>query len=106
VLLAISRPVTSRSADPLLATVDAVLRARGAQRVDLPAPPTGRVTGALSPREGEVSALVAEGLSNRDIAARLFVSERTAENHVQNILNKLGFSNRAQIAAWVARADR
>ena len=56
----------------------------------------------LTAREREVAALVGRGRSNRDIAAALVVSERTAANHVQHILTKLGFSNRAQIAAWVA----
>lgn len=56
--------------------------------------------GGLTAREREVAALVAQGKSNREIAARLVVTERTAETHVQNILNKLGFSSRAQIAAW------
>src|SRR5207253_4756856 len=57
---------------------------------------------ALSRREREVAALVAQGLSNRDIAERLFISERTAEGHVEQIRNKLGFRSRAQVAAWVA----
>lgn len=56
----------------------------------------------LSPREEEVAALVADGLSNRQIARRLNLSERTAENHVTNILNKLGFDSRTRIAAWYA----
>lgn len=56
----------------------------------------------LSRRELEVGALVAAGLNNKQIAARLFLSERTAENHVKNILDKLGFGSRAQIAAWIA----
>ncbi|MET9272649.1 LuxR C-terminal-related transcriptional regulator [Kribbella sp. NPDC003557] len=56
----------------------------------------------LSPREREVARLVADGLSNREIAARLVISERTAQNHVQHILDKLGFANRAQVAAWVS----
>jgi len=56
----------------------------------------------LSPRETEVARLVAAGSSNRDIAACLVISERTAQNHVQHILTKLGFANRSQIAAWVA----
>ncbi len=56
--------------------------------------------GGLSAREREVAALVAQGKSNREIAASLVVSERTAEAHVSNILGKLGFSTRAQIAAW------
>jgi DNA-binding CsgD family transcriptional regulator len=54
----------------------------------------------LSARESEVAALVAQGLSNRAIAATLFVSERTVENHVSNSLRKLGFSSRSAIAAW------
>jgi DNA-binding CsgD family transcriptional regulator len=57
---------------------------------------------ALSPREEQVAALVAEGLSNRQIATRLKMSERTAENHVTHILTKLDFSSRARIAAWYA----
>ncbi|TCC29182.1 LuxR family transcriptional regulator [Kribbella sindirgiensis] len=60
-------------------------------------------TGPLSQREREVADLVAKGLSNREIAAALVISERTAQNHVQHILTKLGFANRAQVAAWVSR---
>ena len=57
----------------------------------------------LTRRQREVARLVAEGHSNRDIAALLVVSERTAEYHVQQILNALGFDSRAQIAAWYAQ---
>ena len=57
-------------------------------------------SGPLTAREREVVRLVARGLTNREIAAALVVTERTAETHVQNILNKLGFSARAQVAAW------
>jgi DNA-binding NarL/FixJ family response regulator len=63
----------------------------------------GDAPGGLSPREAEVAALVAEGLTNRQIAERLVLSERTAQNHVQHILTKLGFTTRSQIAAWSAR---
>jgi len=59
--------------------------------------------GPLSPREAEVAVLVADGRTNREIASTLFVSERTAQTHVQHILTKLGFSNRSQIASWVWR---
>lgn len=55
----------------------------------------------LTRREREVAALVAEGLTNRQIAKRLFISERTAEHHVEQIRSKLGFHSRAQVAAWV-----
>lgn len=57
----------------------------------------------LSAREREVAALVAEGLTNRDIAERLVVSERTAENHVQHVLNRLGLRSRTQVAAWAVQ---
>ena len=60
--------------------------------------PAGRPP--LSPREREVAQLVGQGLTNRQIAAALYVSERTAQNHVQHILTKLGFANRSQIAVW------
>ncbi len=55
----------------------------------------------LTARELEVARLVAGGLSNRDIADRLVIAQRTAEGHIEHILVKLGFSSRAQIAAWV-----
>jgi YVTN family beta-propeller protein len=54
----------------------------------------------LTRREREVASLVAEGLTNREIAKKLFISERTAEYHVEQIRNKLGFHSRSQIAAW------
>ncbi len=54
----------------------------------------------LSSRETEVAELVAEGSTNKEIGRRLFIATRTAETHIQNILNKLGFNSRAQIAAW------
>jgi tetratricopeptide (TPR) repeat protein len=56
--------------------------------------------GGLTPREREVAALVAQGKTSREMADLLVVSERTAEVHVSNILGKLGFTSRAQIAAW------
>jgi DNA-binding CsgD family transcriptional regulator/sugar lactone lactonase YvrE len=55
----------------------------------------------LSRREREVASLVAQGMTSREIGAKLFISERTAEGHVEQIRNKLGFKSRAQIAAWV-----
>lgn len=54
----------------------------------------------LSRREREVAALVAEGLTNREIGERLFIAERTAEGHLEQIRNKLGFHSRSQVAAW------
>jgi DNA-binding CsgD family transcriptional regulator len=65
-----------------------------------------RQPAVLSRREAEVATLVAEGLTNRQIAERLVISERTAQNHVQHILTKLGFTTRSHIAAWSVRASR
>jgi DNA-binding NarL/FixJ family response regulator len=59
--------------------------------------------GALTPREREVAALLAEGLTNSELARRLVISRKTAAVHVSNILAKLGMSSRAQVAAWVTR---
>lgn len=55
----------------------------------------------LSRREREVAELLAKGLSNREIAQRLFLSERTVDNHVHHILDKLGFDSRVQVATWL-----
>jgi predicted ATPase/DNA-binding NarL/FixJ family response regulator len=62
--------------------------------------------GVLGKREAEVARLVADGLSNKQIGGRLFISERTVDSHVHSILNKLGFNSRAQIAAWMASSNR
>ncbi len=56
----------------------------------------------LTRREQEIADLVAQGLSNKAIAATLVISQRTAEGHVEHILTKLGFTSRAQIASWIA----
>jgi predicted ATPase/DNA-binding CsgD family transcriptional regulator len=63
---------------------------------------TKKVT-PLSKRELEVARLIAEGMSNKEIGSRCFLSERTVETHVSNILNKLGINSRVEVAAWVAR---
>jgi predicted ATPase/DNA-binding CsgD family transcriptional regulator len=61
-----------------------------------------RAVDVLSRRETEIAELVAKGMSNKEIGASLLISQRTAESHVEHILAKLGFTSRAQIAAWVA----
>jgi pimeloyl-ACP methyl ester carboxylesterase/DNA-binding CsgD family transcriptional regulator len=66
----------------------------------LPAP-TPSTPVQLSRRELEVATLVADGLTNQEIAAKLFIAPRTAETHVENVLRKLGFRSRAQVATWV-----
>ncbi len=66
----------------------------------------GPRTGPLAPlskRESEVALLVASGLTNRQIAGRLFLAERTVEWHVEQILGKLSFTNRAQVASWISQ---
>ena len=56
----------------------------------------------LSRREWEVASLVAEGMSNGEIARRLYISPRTAQSHVGHVLDKLALQNRTQLAAWMA----
>lgn len=69
--------------------------------------PAAEPAGELTKRQVEIAGLVAEGLTNREIADRLVISRRTAETHVDHILTKLGLHNRAQIAAWmVTRRSR
>jgi ATP/maltotriose-dependent transcriptional regulator MalT len=58
--------------------------------------------GLLGKRESEVAELVAAGLSNKQIGARLFISGHTVDSHIRSIMNKLGFNSGAQIAAWIA----
>jgi predicted ATPase/DNA-binding CsgD family transcriptional regulator len=75
-------------------------RSREKPAAAAPGPP--ETVGGLTPREQEVAQLIGEGLTNRQVAARLTISQRTAEGHVEKVLTKLGFTSRAQIAAWVA----
>ena len=65
----------------------------------------GAGAGLLAKREAEVARLVADGLSNKEIGARLFISEHTVDSHVRSILNKLGCNSRAQVAAWMASSN-
>jgi DNA-binding CsgD family transcriptional regulator/tetratricopeptide (TPR) repeat protein len=65
-----------------------------------------RASNPLSPRESEVAAMIGEAMSNRQIAARLVLSERTVESHVRSILAKLGYTTRTEIATWSVRATR
>ena len=74
--------------------VDEVRRFLGLPRLRR-AVPTG-----LTPRQTEVAALVADGLTNRELAERLSITERSAESHVERIRLRLGFRSRSQVAAW------
>lgn len=82
---------------------DAVVAYALEERRDSPA---GAQEAELTRREREVAELVAEGLSNRRIAERLVIAKRTADSHIEHILVKLGFTSRAQIAAWVTGKQR
>ncbi|MBU3064356.1 protein kinase [Nocardia sp. NEAU-G5] len=92
---------------------DSAFRRGGAMRMDeavayaLGEQPTDKILTSgpdvpLTRRERQVADLVAQGLTNKQIAAKLVISQRTAEGHVEHILTKLGFTSRAQIAAWIA----
>jgi DNA-binding CsgD family transcriptional regulator len=70
-----------------------------------PVPGNGAGPAALTAREREVVALIARGASNKAIAQELFISPATAARHVANILGKLGYSSRSQVAAWAAAAN-
>lgn len=99
-------PVTGDAATDLCTTAAAEF-----ERLDMPGPlaaardlllamPAQRSRSGLTAREDEVAELVAQALSNREIAQRLFLSERTVETHVRSILAKLHFSSRTEIATW------
>jgi non-specific serine/threonine protein kinase len=99
---ALGEPVLARlwaegRAAPLEQAVADALAPAAPAAAPHPTPPDG-----LTPREREVAVLVAHGLTNRQIAARLVIATRTADAHVHNILGKLGFTTRAQVAAWAA----
>jgi predicted ATPase/DNA-binding CsgD family transcriptional regulator len=67
--------------------------------------PVNGASGRLTRREQEVAALLARGLTNREIAAELTIAERTAETHVCKILSKLSLTRRAQLTAWAVQHD-
>jgi len=71
---------------------------------EAPAEPEGAAGTEVKPltrREREIAGLVADGLGNREIAERLFLSKRTVDSHLEHIFAKLGFSSRTQLANWV-----
>lgn len=92
-----------RELDGLGAAPDADAAAALLRRLGAPGRAGSRGRGGLTPREREVLGLLADGLSNAEIATRLVISPRTAEHHVARILAKLGVRSRAQAAAHAAR---
>ena len=89
---------SAREAGRRMGRADAVALALGEPDPPAEAPEPS----PLRKREAEVAELVAQGLSNRQIGARLFISEHTVDTHVRGILTRLGFTSRTQIAAWLA----
>ena len=86
----------------------AVVRESGGRvprRTALPPLPAALAARGLTARETDVLALVAEGLQNRTIAERLYLSVRTVEKHVERLLAKTGASTRTELAAWALRAQ-
>lgn len=81
----------------------AVAFALGEEDSPSPASHHGSATD-LTKREREVADLIAEGLTNKEIAARLSISPRTAQGHVEHLLAKLGFTSRTQVATWVVES--
>jgi DNA-binding NarL/FixJ family response regulator len=64
-----------------------------------------RAPSLLTPREHEIVLLISQGLSNREIADELVISPATAARHVANILAKLGYTSRTQVASWASRHE-
>jgi non-specific serine/threonine protein kinase len=80
-----------------------VAEAIAVARNETAAPPARAVPARLTKREQEIAGLVAQGLSNREIAERLVLAKRTVDSHIEHIFTKLGFTSRAQIATWITR---
>jgi DNA-binding NarL/FixJ family response regulator len=72
---------------------------------DAPASAAPGATGPLTRRELQVTTLIAQGLSNRQIANSLVITERTVAAHVEHILNKLAFASRTQVGVWAASRE-
>jgi pimeloyl-ACP methyl ester carboxylesterase/DNA-binding CsgD family transcriptional regulator len=85
------------------AVVRAMLEFLGEASAASPPGWDGRRSGGLTPRQLQVAALVAEGMTNRQIAERLGIEERSAEGHLERIRSRLGVTSRAQVAAWWGR---
>ena len=82
-----------------------VAEAIAAARNETATPGTPALTSPLTKREWEIAELVTQGLGNREIAERLVLAKRTVDSHIEHIFAKLGFTSRAQIAAWVSRQN-
>jgi predicted ATPase/DNA-binding CsgD family transcriptional regulator len=101
------QPVPGPAAPTEPAWTDPARLGGGARRGPTPSTPStpSGVSTPLTPREHEIVQLIARGLSNREIADELVISPATAARHVANILAKLGFSSRTQVASWATRHE-
>jgi predicted ATPase/DNA-binding CsgD family transcriptional regulator/Tfp pilus assembly protein PilF len=104
------QPVPGPAAPTEPAWTDPARLVGGARRGPAPSAPSAPSSPAglstpLTPREHEIARLIARGLSNREIADELVISPATAARHVANILAKLGFSSRTQVASWATRHE-
>ena len=96
-------PSAAEEAGPSAAVPATLSRSASPSRQPTPARPAEPPATVLTPRERDVAALVARGLTNREIAAALVVTEGTAANYVQRVLTRLNMNNRAQVAAWAVQ---
>jgi non-specific serine/threonine protein kinase len=105
--LAFARASDEGRAMALAELLDLALTELGEPPPPLPAPgvlaAAKRRPGGLSEREVEVAVLIAQGLTNRQIADRLVIAERTTHAHVRNILDKLGYGSRVEVATWAVQ---
>jgi non-specific serine/threonine protein kinase len=103
--LAFARASDEGRAMAVTELLDLALTELGEPPPSLPGVPAAakRRPGGLSEREMEVAVLIAQGLTNRQIADRLVIAERTTHAHVRNILDKLGYGSRVEVATWAVQ---
>jgi DNA-binding NarL/FixJ family response regulator len=97
------RSIRTRLVDRAQLAIDDAIALAQARALNSPASPRPHVLNALTPRKTDVARLVASVLTNRQIGEALVITEKTAANHVQGVLDKLGMHSRTQLAARAAQ---